>query len=193
MIPRPVHTLTLLAILVLLPTLLPASESVGPPELKDILWDMGVKVLDVAIVAFFAFKFLSKPLSRLVESRSEGIRRTLEDATRGRLEAEAKLKALQEKAEQIDTEIEAMRNQTRLEIEREQHLLLEEARRASEHVSRHARDTLHQEVAKAREELYREAVRLSTGLAEEMIARDFSDRDRQRMLRDYLREMETSR
>jgi hypothetical protein len=65
-----------------------ASEAGGTMPLDEILWEMGIKILDVAIIAFFAFKYLSKPIAQAMANRSENVRRALDEATAGRRDAE---------------------------------------------------------------------------------------------------------
>ena len=45
---------------------------------------LGIKILDVGIIAFFAFKYLSKPIAQAMADRSENVRRALDEATAGR-------------------------------------------------------------------------------------------------------------
>ena len=87
--------------------------------LDKILWEMGIKILDVAIIAFFGFKFLSKPIAQAMADRSAAVRAALEEATAGRREAEARLAEFQAKAAGLDKEIEAMRSQAAADMERE--------------------------------------------------------------------------
>lgn len=164
-----------------------------PMPLDAILWEMGIKVLDVAIIAFFAVKFLSKPIARAMADRSDAVRRALEDATAGRREAEARLAEFQAKAAGLEGEIEALRAQAAAGMERERAILIEEGQAAAERVAQHARETIRQEVAKARAELHREAADLALRLAEEQVRASVTAEDQRRLAGDYLREMETAR
>src|SRR5512137_1143600 len=98
-----------------------ASEGGGHEAmpLDKILWEMGIKVLDVAIIAFFGFKYLSKPIAQVMAGRSEAVRHALEEATAGRREAEARLAEFQAKAAGLEGEIEALRAQAGADMERE--------------------------------------------------------------------------
>jgi F-type H+-transporting ATPase subunit b len=173
---------------------LPLSAAGGGGEhamtLGDILWDLGIKVLNVGILGFLAFKYLSKPLNTYVESRSAKVQSEIDTARSAQREAEERLRIFQEKTSRVDAEIKELRGQTCADIDGEQKILLEEARAAAEHIRQHARDTIRQEVAKAREDLHREAARLSTDLAEEIIRKNVNDDDRKRLVDGYLREME---
>ena len=70
---------SLVTALVLAPSLLFAAgggEHV-PMEMSAILWDMGIKVLNVSLLGGLAFWFLSKPLNEFVNSRSQKVRQEL--------------------------------------------------------------------------------------------------------------------
>lgn len=165
----------------------------APMPLDQILWELGIKILDVAVIAFIGFKVLSKPISKALASRSEAVRRQLEEATAGRREAEARLREFQEKAAGLEAQIDAMNAQAASEIEREQGIILEEGRAAAERVAQHARETIRQEVAKAREELHREAARLAVTLATDTIRAQAGAEDQRRLVSSYLAEMEATR
>ncbi len=161
--------------------------------LDKILWEMGIKVLDVAIIAFFGFKFLSKPIAQAMADRSAAVRAAVEEATAGRREAEARLAEFQAKAAGLDKEIEALRNQAGADMERERAILIDEGKAAAEHVSQHARETIRQEVAKARAELHRDAAELAVRLAEEHVRATMTAADQSRLAGDYFKEMEAAR
>jgi len=182
------------AALALAPSIVFASGGGGEAMTMDqILWDLGIKVLNTAILGFFAFKYLSKPLSQFVENRSDKVKEEINAAQSAQREAEERLKAFQEKTAGIDAEIEKLRRQTCSEIDKEQKLLLEEAHKAAEHIRSHVGETIQQEVAKARAELHREAVRIAADLAEERVRKNINTDDQQRLVSGYLKEMEATR
>jgi F-type H+-transporting ATPase subunit b len=172
-----------------------ASEAGGHEAmpLSDILWEMGIKVLDVAIIAFFGFKLLAKPIAQAMADRSAAVRRSLDEATAGRREAEARLAEFQAKAAGLDKEIEALRSQAAADMERERTILINEGQAAAEHVTQHARETIRQEVAKARAELHRDAAELAVRLAGEHVRATMTAADQNRLAGDYFKEMEAAR
>ena len=161
--------------------------------LDKILWEMGIKILDVAIIAFFGFKFLSKPIAQAMANRSEDVRRALEEATAGRREAEARLAEFQAKAAGLDLEIETLRSQAAVDMERERAILIEEGKAAAERVGQHARETIRQEVAKARADLHREAALLAVQVATASVKANITDADQQRILDEYAAALESAR
>lgn len=172
-----------------------ASEGGGHEAmpLDKILWEMGIKILDVAIIAFFGFKFLAKPITQAMAERSATVRRALDEATSGRREAEARLAEFQAKAAGLDLEIEALRVQAAADMERERAMLIDEGKAAAEHVAQHARETIRQEVAKARAELHRDAADLAVRLAEQHVRSTITAADQTRLAGGYLTEMEAAR
>jgi F0F1-type ATP synthase membrane subunit b/b' len=172
-----------------------ASEGGGHEAmpLDKILWEMGIKILDVAIIAFFGFKYLSKPIAQAMANRSEAVRRALEEATAGRREAEARLAEFQAKAAGLDLEIEALRVQAAANMERERAILIEEGTAAAERVGQHARETIRQEVAKARADLHREAALLAVQVATASVKATITDADQQRILDEYAASLESAR
>jgi F-type H+-transporting ATPase subunit b len=78
-------------------------------------------------------------------------------------------------------------------MERERTLLIEEGKAAAEHVAQHARETIRQEVAKARAELHRDAADLAVRLAGEHVRSSMTTADQSRLASDYFKEMETVR
>jgi F0F1-type ATP synthase membrane subunit b/b' len=193
---RRLRTATALApVLLLLATAALASEGGGhaPMKLEDILWEMGIKVLDVGIIAFLAFKYLSKPIAQARAGRSEAVRAAVEEATAGRREAEARLAEFQKKAAGLEAEIDALRAQAGADMERERTLLIEEGRTAAERVAQHARETIRQEIVKARSELHREAALLAVQLATANVKAQMTPADQQRILDEYAASLEGGR
>jgi F-type H+-transporting ATPase subunit b len=154
-------------------------------KLEDILWEMGIKVLDVAIIAFFGFKYLSKPIAQAMANRSEAVRAAVEEATAGRRAAEARRAEFQARAAGLEAEIEALRTQASADMERERNLLIEEGKTAAERIAQHARETIRQEVAKARAELHREAALVAVQLATANVKAQITEADQRRILDEY--------
>ena len=161
--------------------------------MTDILWDLGIKVLNVGILGFLVLKYLSGPLNRFVETRSAKVRAEIDAADAARREAEERLDTFRKKSALVDREIEELRDKTSADIEQEKKLLLEEARQAAEHVRQQASDTIRQEVLKARDDLHREASRLAAATAEEIIRNNINADDHDRLIGEYMKEMEAAK
>jgi F-type H+-transporting ATPase subunit b len=138
-------------------------------------------------------KYLSGPLNRFVETRSATVRAEIDAADAARREAEERLDTFRKKSALVDREIEELRDKTSADIEQEKKLLLEEARQAAEHVRQQASDTIRQEVLKARDDLHREASRLAAATAEEIIRNNINADDHDRLIGEYMKEMEAAK
>jgi F-type H+-transporting ATPase subunit b len=161
--------------------------------MTDILWDLGIKVLNVGILGFLILKYLSGPLNKIVETRSAKVRAQIDAADAARREAEERLDTFRKKAALVDREMEELRAETSADIEQEKKLLLEEARQAAEHVRQQAGDTIRQEVLKARDDLHREASRLAAATAGEIIRNNINADDHDRLIGEYMKEMEAAK
>jgi F-type H+-transporting ATPase subunit b len=181
------------AVLTLASAALASSGGGEPMTLDAILWEMGIKVLDVGIIAFFGFKYLSKPIAQAMAARSEAVRRALDEASAGRREAEARLAEFQKKTAGLEGEIDALRAQAASDMERERAILLQEGREAAERVAQHARETIRQEVVKARADLHREAALLAVQVATVAVKTEITAGDQQRILDDYAASLESAR
>jgi F-type H+-transporting ATPase subunit b len=172
-----------------------ASEGGGHEAmpLEQIVWELGIKFLDVAIIAFFGFKFLSKPIAQAMENRAAAVRRALDDADAGRREAEARLAEFTARNARLEEEIQTLTTQTGVDIEREQALLAQEGTAAAERVRQHAQETIRHEVAKARAELHREAALLAVQLATANVKAQITPADQQRILDEYVATLEGGR
>lgn len=170
-----------------------ASSAGGKMPLDAILWEMGIKILDVGIIAFFAFKYLSKPIAQAMAGRSESVRRALDEAAAGRRDAEARLREAQEKNARLEAEVQQLVDQTAADIEREIALIKAEADAGAERIVRHARETFRQEIAKARADLHRDAADLAVRLAEEHVRATLTADDQRRLSGDYFKQMEAAR
>jgi F-type H+-transporting ATPase subunit b len=155
--------------------------------LDTILWNMGVKILDFIVVIFVLYRVLAKPMAGYFQARAEAIRNNLDDLQSRRATADAAAAEYEDKTRNIDAEIERIRREARLEMDREKEKVLSEAHRTAQELIRHAEDTIKREFAKARADLHAEAARLSLEEAEKLITSSITDKDQVHFADDYIR------
>lgn len=139
----------------------------------------------VALVALLVY-FLKRPLVSFFVERKDHIRRDLAEALEQR---EASLRLLadyKEKLAGMEKELERMRVELRKAAESDSEKVMANAERMSAAMVESARITADQEVRKAREFLKNEAVELAVQMAEAMVREKISDKDRKRIVEDYL-------
>jgi F0F1-type ATP synthase membrane subunit b/b' len=86
-----------------------------------------------------------------------------------------------------------LRSQAAADIERERTILVNEGKTAAEHIAQHARETIRQEVTKARAELHREAALLAVQVATVSVKAQITAADQQRIIDEYAVSLENAR
>lgn len=135
------------------------------------------------LIVFFGLLayLLAKPMSRFFRSRSEEIASQLAEAKRQREEAERLRAEVEQRVASLQNEIAVLRERLHREGEHEREALVrqgeEEAARFLAQVDQEAT----RRVAEARGQLTREAAALAAELAREILERDISDADRERI------------
>lgn len=144
------------------------------------------KFFNLIVFIALLFYFLRRPLSESLLARREAIRRELARAQEERAAALAKLEEVGTRLSHLDSEVEAIRVQARMEAAEEQ----ERIARATEEEMRKLRDHALREIEgvgkAARQELRRYAAEQSVRLAEEFIRRDMKAEDDARLMGDYV-------
>lgn len=153
--------------------------------LKDFLY----RCLNFAILAGLLGFFLAKPVRQGLAGRREGIEKALQDAAQVKADAEARFAEYDVKLSRAAAEIEEIRNAIRKEGEVERERILANAREMAEKIKTEAERAADNEVSRARSELRREAARLAITLAEEMLNKNFTNEDHERMVSEYLQKV----
>ena len=153
--------------------------------LKDFLY----RLLDFVIMAALLVYFLAKPLKKGLAGRREDIEKSLAEAKRAKDAAEAKFAEYDRKLTQATEEIAEISATIRREGELEKQKIIENAKQMARKIEQDAGKAAELEVAKARVELQREAVRLAVGIAEELLKKNFTKEDDTRLIDEYLQKV----
>jgi len=146
----------------------------------------GAYLLNAAVLYFILYRFLKKPVADALKSRKASIQRGMDEASRMRKDAEARLADYKDKLAHIDDEIERVRREMRESGEAERIRILAEARVRRERMEREARLLVEQEFAATREALTKELVSAALrSAATELTARLTPD-DQQRIADEFL-------
>ncbi len=157
----------------------------GGVLLKDFLY----RVLNFSVVVAILWYFLSKPLKNGLSGRSRDIEKALADAKKAQDEAEAKFAEYDRKLTQATEEIAEISDAIRREGELEKQKILENARVMAEQIEKDAEAAAELEVAKAKEQLQKEAVQLAVNLAEELLKKNFTKEDDARLIDEYMKKV----
>jgi F-type H+-transporting ATPase subunit b len=170
----------------LLSTLMPSGGGNGLGSLLDVgassfFWTPLIFLLALPVM----WKFVFGPIANALEEREDNSRNAAAAAEAAREETERLKAAIQE-------DLDAARREAAKQVaeakaraaEREKELMAAAKDEAEKERSR-ARAEIEQSLNSARELLRKEAVELGVGVAEQVIRREFSDADQQRLVADF--------
>ncbi len=153
--------------------------------LKDFLY----RVFNFAIVIAILVYFLRKPLKSALSGRTEEIEKALAEAKKVKVEAEAKFAEYDQKLATATDEIAEISAAIRREGEVEKKKIIASAKALALEIEKEAGNTAELEIAKARTELQREAVKLAVGIAEELLKKNFTKEDDTRFIDEYMQKV----
>lgn len=124
------------------------------------------KALNFALLAGALIYFLRRPAGRYFASRTESIRKGIDDATAARKNAEDRAAEMERRLGSLETEIAQLRSKAREETVAEEERLRAETAQALARIHERAGQEILSTTSHARNELRAEAARLALELAE---------------------------
>jgi F-type H+-transporting ATPase subunit b len=144
-------------------------------------------LLNFGVLAFVLYRFGKKPLAEALVARKKTIMAEIDQATKLKEDAEDRLEEYEEKLENIEAKLEEVRADYRAQAEVEKKHILAEAEERRARMRRDAEFRIDQEMKAMRDELLREAVANAVVAAEELIAKNVTATDNDKMAADYLK------
>ncbi len=173
----------LLAIALLLPSIALASAE-GGHEAGGM--SMTWKLINFGILAVGVYLVWTKVINGLLDKRSADIKKAIEEAQMARDEAEKKASEYREKLALLDRKVADIASELKLEGEAEKARIISEAGKTAERLKEQAKTAADQEIKKARLEIREEAARAAVELAEEILKKELSPEDHERLVKGYL-------
>ena len=152
-------------------------------DLLDLLYrimNFGVLV----IVLFWVFRKVK--IGDFFRARSAEIQKKLEELRNGKGEAERKFLEIERKFMEFEKGREALIEQFRKEGLAEKEAILAEAEERAKQIIEQAQLAIQQELKSAKDRLQREVVALAAGRAEEILAREITDQDQDRLVAEFV-------
>jgi F-type H+-transporting ATPase subunit b len=153
--------------------------------LKDFLW----RCLSFGVTVGVLIYFVRKPIRQGLTGRRDGIEKALRDAEAVKSEAEGKFAEYDRKLSKAAAEIEEIQVALRREAELERERTLANAREMTEKIKQEAEKSAANEIAKARTELRQEAARMAIAMAEDLLKKNFTSDDQNRLVSEYLQKV----
>lgn len=157
----------------------PCDEKNEPPPFLASLLNFG-------LLAFVIVRFGKKPIAEALMKRKQSIMQEIDNATRLREEAEARLQTYEDKFETMEETLEQLKGELALQAEIEKKHLLNEAEERRARMKRDAEFRIEQELKAAKSELLQAAVQSAVEAAEELLKKSASAQDQDRMTKEYL-------
>lgn len=171
----------LLFILPLLPTIASASEAGGHGGSGSTWKIINFVILVVGIVIVW-----NKIIKKALNKRGSDIQAQINEANAAKEAAERKAEEYRQKFSSLQSRINEIHNELRLEGEAEKKRIEEEAQKASVKLKEQAKLAAEQEIKKARLEIREEVAELSVKLAQELLKKELKPEDQERLVKGYL-------
>jgi F-type H+-transporting ATPase subunit b len=163
-----------------------ASEGQGQDrsgDLKDLLY----RFINFGLLVIILYVVLKKVgIKQLFVSRSEEIRKKLEELKRGKEEAEKKHHELEMRLQELDKKRNDIIEQFKAEGFAEKERILKDAQSRVNQILEQAEATIQQEIQAARERLKGEVLGLAARQAEEIISREMTEKDQNMLVNDFI-------
>ena len=181
--------LTIISGLVLLPAVVLASGGGGHADSGVILKDFAYRCFNFALLVGLVAYFVTKPIRKGLKGRTEEIEKTLADAQAAKEAAEAKHLEYSEKLAKATEEIASITDSIRREGELERDKIIAAAKELAINVEQEAENKAAGVVTKARTELREEAASLAVELAKDMLKKQVSADDQERLVEEYMQKV----
>ncbi len=169
---------------VALPALGSGGES-GPGN-EELLWQAANLILLLGVL----FAVARKPIRAYFAERREQIRSDIETADKLFADSRRQFSEWQGKLVELESEIQTIQGETRRRAEEEREQIIADAHDRAERIKADAVAAIDQELRRAHEELREEAATLAVDLATRMLDEQVDDRDRDRLLDEFITRIE---
>ena len=150
------------------------------------LWDFVWRTMNFAVLFVLLFFLLRKPIGQALNGRRENIAKTLADLEKKKAEAEERFKELEGKIKDLDAQRQEILAEFASEGESEKERIIAHAHQMADRIKKQAEITIGHEIKAAKEELVKEIADRSATMAEELIRKNITDEDQERLVGEYL-------
>ncbi len=150
------------------------------------LWDWIFRIINFSLLAGVLVYFLGGLLKGFLSERKAEVKSLLKEAEETKQEAIKRLGEIERRVQKMEGEVMAVIEDAKKRGENEKTLLIEEGNKVRERLERYAKVRIDQELKKAKDALHIEAVNLTMEFAEKKIKKDFTNKDQENLIEEYL-------
>jgi F-type H+-transporting ATPase subunit b len=144
------------------------------------------RIINFSLLVGILIYFVGGILKSSLAARKDEVERLVKEAEETAKEAKKRLAEIEERVRKREEEVRAIIEDAKKRGENEKTLLIEEGNKVRERLERHAKVRIEQELKKAKEALHIEAVTLTMEFAEKKIKKDFTNKDQDNLIEEYL-------
>ena len=148
--------------------------------------------VNLLIFVGILFVLVRKPLQKMLKRRANTIKRELEEAQQQLEEAKAHNIEVEKKLENINAQIDDLRKEADVQIERMREEFASKALNDIEAIKENAKRTVEDEILRAKELLKKETTQKSIELAKEMLKSQINNEDQSRLFQSFTKAVEES-
>ena len=157
-----------------------------PPSEARKIWDMVWRIINFTILVVILYRLLADRVRKYFVDRRTEIEKVLDEVERAEKDAQKRYEESKVKLEEVEKDIENIRNMLIGEIEKEKARIIEEGKSTSERIIEQAKSSAQQEVSKAEASLREMVADMACNMASDIISRQISKDDQKRIIREYL-------
>ena len=146
-------------------------------------------LVNFGILAAVYYLIGKKRIASALQERRDGIAKDIEEAERMVREAEERAKSYQAKLQHLEEEAKLARDALVRAGEAERDRIVKEAEAKAERMQRDAGFIVEQELKQIRQDLWRDAVDVAVGAAEQMLKKRVTPSDQERLADDHLADL----
>ena len=156
------------------------------PSASELMW----QAVNLALLLGVLFAVARKPITAYFAERREQIQNDIKSADKLLAESKKQFSEWQGKLVELEAEVQTIRDETRERAHDERDQIVAAAHDSAERIRADAVAAVDQELRRAQVELREEAANLAIDLAASMITEQVDDRDRDRLLDEFITRVE---
>jgi F-type H+-transporting ATPase subunit b len=160
-------------------------HGISPTKITDFIW----RTVNFLVFAGILIYLVAKPAKEFFAKRTSDISESFEDLEAKKAEAEAALQAAQTRLAEVDAEREKLMEMFLAEGEAEKAKIIEKAEMVASRIKEMAALSIAQETKKATQELKKEVAEQATQMAEELIKKEITPTDQNKLVEEYLQKV----
>lgn len=153
---------------------------------KDFMW----RTINFAALIILLWYLLADKIKKYFVDRKHEIAQELEDVDKEKIAAEQKLDLYKQKFQQLERDIQEIRDSLIGEIESEKDRIIEEAKVNSQRIIEQANASAKLEAENAKQELRNSVIELAGEMAVSIVTKNIDSKDQERLVQEYLDRVE---